>query len=497
MARIAFAGFQHETNIFAPGETVLSDFEIADSWPEMLHAEAADTGTRGLNLPIAGAIAAARAAGDDVVALLWCAAEPGGPVTDVAFEAIMDHLLGGLRGAGPLDAIYLDLHGAMVTQSHIDGESAVLARVRAAHPGVPIALSLDLHANLGARSVEIADVVTIYRTYPHLDMAETGARAIALLHHHLTRGPLERVHLEVPFLLPLPAQHSGSAPLEGVYARLKEMSNGRDCSADVALGFSAADGPHVGVSVVAQAPERAQAMAMAQEVHNLLEAAEGAFDAAMLSPREAVTRALAGPGRCVIADVQDNAGAGATSDTMGLLKALVAAGAKGAVLGLVAEADTAQAACAAGVGATLKVTLGGRSGWPGDTAWQGSARVDTIGPGSCTYTGEMYGGGTAVLGHTAVLHITQNGADIRVVVCAARSQALDRALFEHLGLDLTAARIIALKSTLHYRADFDALADLRLTCAAPGCFPCDLTTVPYRDLRAGLRLGPMGPPFAR
>ncbi|MEO1532150.1 MAG: MlrC C-terminal domain-containing protein, partial [Pseudomonadota bacterium] len=124
-------------------------------------------------------------------------------------------------------------------------------------------------------------------------------------------------------------------------------------------------------------------------------------------------------------------------------------------------------------------------------------RVEALGDGQCRFTGEMYGGGTAVLGPTAVLRVLDWPCDVRVVVGSRRSQCLDLAIFTHIGLDPRAARIVAVKSTLHFRADFEPIAQAVLVAAAPGAFPCRLDQIPYRHLRPGLRLGPLGPAFER
>ena len=494
MPRIAVAGFQHETNIFVDQPTTLAEFTRADSWPALLRGPEVLSDTRGLNLPIAGAIAALETwPAVEILPLLWCAAEPSGPVTREAFDTITNEILDGLNSAGPIDALYLDLHGAMVIEDHPDGESLLLNRIRGRMgPDLPIAVSLDNHANIGAQTHDLADLITLYRSYPHLDMAETGARAIALLRQHLTKGKLAKAFRPLPYLIPLPAQHSETPPLTEIYDHITTTPKGT--SLDLAVGFTAADSPCVGPSVVAYAATQPQAEALADHLVSEMNWIEPDLITPLLTPAQAVTKADASSGRSVIADVQDNPGAGASSDTTGLLKALAATSGKPALLGLMADPTVAQMAIQAGLGAEISHPLGGNSGWPGDTPYTGAYRVTAIGPGHCTYTGEMYGGGTAILGHTAALDVLSSERPLTVVVTQERSQCLDRALFEHLGLDLSAFGILVVKSTLHYRADFDPLADQTLACAAPGAFPCELSKVPYKNLRPNLRLGPMDEP---
>ena len=190
MTRIAVAGFQHETNTFGATKAGFDQFVEADAWPGLLQGYEVIVGTDGHNLPIAGFVKAARKAPNiDLVPLLWCSAEPSAHVTDEAFDRIAGMILDGLRQAGRLDGLYLDLHGAMVTESHEDGEGALLARIRdQVGADLPIAVSLDFHANVTAAMVEHASALTIFRTYPHIDMDTTGARAFALLQRLIAGG---------------------------------------------------------------------------------------------------------------------------------------------------------------------------------------------------------------------------------------------------------------------------------------------------------------------
>ncbi|MEL6767060.1 MAG: M81 family metallopeptidase [Pseudomonadota bacterium] len=499
MPRIAIAGFQHETNTFAPMQAGLRDFEIADSWPALLEGGEILPGTRGLNLPIAGFVQAAEKAGDITLApLLWCAAEPAAHVTTEAFEAITARLLSLLAAAGPVDALFLDLHGAMVTEAYDDGEGALLARLRTAFGhDLPIAISLDLHANISPQLVELASIITIYRTYPHLDMAETGARALPLLRQCLRDGPPAAALRQAPFLLPLHAQHTKGAPLADLYAQVAAAPPG--LHAELALGFTAADTPHTGPAVLAYGPHQAAADRLADDLLAAFAAAEPSFETTMLHPSEAVAAAMGMPpgAPVVIADVQDNPGAGATSDSTGLLTALANGGAEDALLALLDDPEMAARAHAAGTGASIEGALGGRSGVAGDRPFEGRFRVEALGDGQCRFTGAMYGGGTAVLGPTAVLRVLDCLGDVCVVVGSRRSQCLDLAIFTHIGRDPRAARIVGVKSTVHFRADFEPIAQAVLVAEAPGAFPCRLDRIPYRNLRPGLRLGPLGPAFAR
>ena len=484
MPRIAIAGFQHETNTFAPYPAKLTDFEIADSWPGLLMGEKVISQTQGMNLPIAGAAKAALKAGFEIEPILWCAAEPSGKVTDHAFDHISNMILNGLRNIGPIDALYLDLHGAMVTQSHQDGEGALLRRIRAyVGPDVPIGVSLDLHANITRNLVDLASVITVYRTYPHLDMHQTGARCIERLAQILDGAKCVPAFRQVTFLIPLHAQYTGHAPCDRLYSDVIAADSDTSFS-ELALGFTAADIHDCGPSVLTYAPTPELAKAELNRLWSSVCAARDEFDTALLSPAKAVEQAMQSEASPVIlADVQDNPGAGASSDTTGILREMIAQSATEALVGVICDPACARAAHHAGVGATIDVPLGGKSGVADDSPVAGPFTVEALSDGNFTYTGAMYGGGVAVVGQSCVLHITQNGSDIRVVISSERTQCLDLAFFTAFGLDPTNAHMIAVKSTVHYRADFDPIAARTLNVGAPGLFTCDLTIIPYQNLR--------------
>lgn len=491
MPRIAIAGFQHETNSFATSIAGLAEFEMADAWPPLLTGQDVITGTQGMNLPISG-FAAAAAANPDItlIPILWGSAEPSGPVTAEAFETISNRILDGIRAAHPLDGVYLDLHGAMITEQDFDGEGALLTLIRKEMgPDLPIAISLDLHANVTQTMVDLATSIAIFRTYPHLDMAETGARCLPRLLDHIEGHRPKKALRQCPYLIPLHAQFTGAGPAKGLYAKAID-------GAELAMGFTGADMPTAGPTVLVHADDQTTADARADRLLADLIAAERHFPdrppPAGIAVRDALSRPLGKP--VVIADVEDNAGGGGSSDTTGLLRALIEAEADNAILALMDDPQAASLAHQAGVGATIETALGGRSGCDGDAPLNARFEVMGLSDGTVPFEGEVYHGGTAQIGPTACLRVLDTPGDIRVVVGSVRNQCLDRAYFRHIGLTPENARIICVKSTVHFRADFDPIAQDTLYAAVPGALSSNLTTVPYRYLRKGVRLVPMGPP---
>lgn len=485
MARIAIAGFQHETNSFAKGRAGMAEFELADSWPGLVSGAALLDETEGLNLPIAGFAKAADAAGHDLQPILWCAAEPSGPVTNAAFETISARIIDGTLGA---DALYLDLHGAMITEHHEDGEGELLSRLRDRHPDMPIVISLDMHANVSQAMVELADHICIFRTYPHLDMSETGARCLAPLERRLAGVREAKAFRQAPFLIATHAQGTNHGPMAALYLEAAKQG------IEFAVGFTAGDTQHTGPSCVGYGPDAAHKL---DAFISKLIAAAPELDQPLPDARSAVRQAMAKPKGLpvVIADVEDNPGGGGSSDTMGLLRALVTEGATGALLGLIHDPDAAHLAHEAGVGAEISLSLGGRSGCDGDSPFEGQFRVGALSTGEVRYEGAMYQGGIGQIGPTAALRVLVPGCEIHVIVTTHRNQCLDRGYFRQVGLNPESARLICVKSTVHFQAEFEPICQAVIPCRVPGALASKLEEIPYQNLRNGLRLSPLGPLF--
>src|SRR6266576_1745160 len=203
MTRIAVGGFLHETNTFAPTKAVYADFVHGGGWPAMTQGADLLKTMRHINVGLAGFVERAEALGWELVPTIFAAASPSAHVTEDAYERIAGVIVDGIRNARPLDAVYLDLHGAMVTEHLDDGEGEILARVRRVIGNdLPLVASLDLHANVTPEMIEHADALIAYRTYPHIDMADTGraaARHLALLLR--SRRKFAKAVRQLPFLI--------------------------------------------------------------------------------------------------------------------------------------------------------------------------------------------------------------------------------------------------------------------------------------------------------
>jgi microcystin degradation protein MlrC len=418
-------------------------------------------------------------------------------VTRDAFERIAGSLVGCLSQAMPVDAVYLDLHGAMVSEDFEDGEGEVLRRVRAAlGPSIPLAVSLDYHANVTPQMVELTDAMIAYRTYPHVDRIEAGQNAARAMDALLQRGrPAGRALRKAPFLIPLNGQCTLVEPSKSVVARSR-VDEGELINLSYLAGFPPSDLYWCGPSVIAHAWTQDAADRAADGMLGEIVAQEANFAETMVTPEEGVARAIAvsrtAARPVVIADTQDNPGCGGTADATGLLKALVAADAQGAVLGFLCDADAARAAHAAGEGAQLALALGGRSGPEGVTPFEAAFRVARLGNGQFTSDGAVTGGRRIDVGPMALLTV----GGVSIAVTSKRLQAYDQAPFRHLGIEPARQKILCLKSTCHYRAEFGPMAAEVIVVLAPGYYLADPARYPYRRLRPGVRLRPLGPEFA-
>ena len=497
MGLIAVGGFQHETNTFAPSKADYAAFEDGGGWPPLTFGEDIAPRLAGANIPAAGALAALHAMGHRTVGLVWGAASPSARVTRDAYERIVGEMMARLVQLRDVDGVYLDLHGAMVTEHLDDGEGELLARVGSAVGlRVPVVASLDLHANVTRAMVERSDGLVAYCTYPHVDMAATGKRAARLLDATLNSGRAPAKSFQViDFLTGLPSQCTLIEPAKSLYLLLERLEREHRCTLSFTPGFPMADFPECGMAVTGYGEDEARVKAATAALAHAIADAEGEFSMELFEPDAAVARAMrrGEPGApVVLADTQDNPGAGGNGDTTGLLNALLSRRAPGAVLGLLIDPASAARAHAIGSGRKTVFALGEISGVPGHVPLEGEFRIEQLGDGRFTCTGPMFHGFRMDLGKMAVLE--KDG--VRVVLASKKCQAADQEMFRHVGIEPRQQRIVALKSSVHFRADFEPIAREVLVVTAPGPAKADPTQFAWSRLRPGLRLKPLGPPFA-
>jgi microcystin degradation protein MlrC len=482
MMKILIARLNHETNTFSPVATPLAAFAPrygADAYRD----------NKGMRTAMAAFIELAEAAGAELVTPLSAAANPSGRVQAAAYDALCQRIVDAAPGC---DALLLDLHGAMVAENSEDGEGALLARLRAACPGVPIGVALDLHGNITPAMVDNADVMVGFKTYPHVDMYETGEHAGRLLLAML-RG--EQAYAVRWKQLPLMGHTLRSTTLSGAMQAAVEMARAAEAdgvpAVTVFAGFALSDIPAPCISVVAtgrqgDAGEQA-AQAAADRIAAMIWArrADFIYESEPLVQSLARAKALAdGATRPVLLlDHGDNCMSGGTCDTMDVLQAALAAGLEGIAMGPLCDPQAVAELIAAGEGAQLSLALGNKTALTQlgltKTPMQVSGTVRAISDGEYTVSGPTYTGQRCHMGRTVLLDI---GA-ARIVVTEQTHEPWDVGVFACVGLDPTAQRFLLLKSRMYCRPVFGPLAQALVECDSPGVTSSDYGLFPFSKVR--------------
>lgn len=391
--------------------------------------------------------------------VLLAACHPQGPVERPVFEAYSDAVLAGLKG--PVDAVYLCHHGAMVA-THLDDPDGVLAeRIRAkVGPDVPIVQTLDLHGNVSDRMCRSVDLICGYRTNPHVDMRERGEEAAFSLRRILAGLAKPKIaHVK----LPLAPASIGLLTAAGPYGELIDYGQRRQAELSGAIlnvsifgNFVFSDVPENGVSVVVTArDEIGAAEALAGEIAEKAWAMRARFVRPLTSLADAVAMAQDSARAPVIfSDSGDNPGGGGSGRTTELLAALVGAGADNVLYGSYFDPDLASEATERGLNARFTARFNRAAGterweqW--DRPFEAEARVIGLHDGNITGRLGLFAGRRLALGRAALLEI----GGIKVAVISDRTQTADPVMFEMFGLDIAEARTVVVKSRGHFRAGF-------------------------------------------
>ena len=508
MIRIFVAGFHHETNTFAPSPADWAAFACGAGYPACARGAAMLAQMAPTSTALGGFVQAAAGLGWALVPSVWAGAMPSNRITTEAFERICAEIVADTQ-AGGFDAVFLDLHGAAVAECADDAEGELLERLRAVvGPQMPIVTSLDLHANVTARMLRLASAMTAYRTYPHVDMRATGARAAQILALRLNpSAPVRAVHAErVPFLLPLNAQCTLMEPARSVITLIEQLEAQHDVALNFSMGFPAADFEECGPMLFGYGVDAAVLREAVHRLHDEVAVARRAdWTVDLHEPQAAVEQAIAlaslvspafaADQPVVIADTQDNPGAGGDANTTGMLRALLQADAgtrlQGRVaLGLLFDPVAAQAACGAGVGATLTLQIGRAvPTWSGaltEATVQAPVRVLAVSDGVLPLSGPMTAGTTMQLGASACVELQ----GIRVLLGSAKAQMLDLDLFRYLGVEPTQMKLLVVKSSVHFRAAFAPIASAILVAKAPGPMAADPGDLPWTRLPANMARRP-------
>lgn len=415
-----------------------------------------------------------------VIPGLHAVAEPSGTIDASTYLVLKGALLQDIREALPLDAIALELHGAGVAEGVEDLEGDLAGAVRrTVGPDIPIVAPLDLHANITAKMAEALDLMLGVNFYPHIDAHDRGFEAVSALPSLIARSlrPTPCV-LQLPMLLPWSWTESRpTSQVNELCWALEESPSVVDCT--FFHGFPMADVPAASSSVVATTRgDPTLAAKTAATVARFVWDNRDDFVKPMDTPEQGVRRALSlakqHGGPIIINESSDNPGGGAPGDSTHLLRALLAARPDAACFGYLYDPEVASAAHASGVGSRIDVKLGGKSGELQGAPLQLRCSVKAVSDGRFVHPGPVQGGVPANLGPMACL--TVDGVD--VLVGSEREQTLDPELFVLHGLDLSRYGIVALKSSVHFRAGFAGIARAVISVDAPGLTTQNIATFP-------------------
>jgi microcystin degradation protein MlrC len=483
MKRVAIGGLVHETHTFASVKTTLADFEksLFRAGPSLL-----DT-MRGTRSAIGGMIQAAEVEGWELLPIAYATAMPSGTVTAAAYDRVLGELLDGLSTIRELDGVLLALHGAMVTENHLDAETHILSAVRdIVGPTVPVVVELDMHGNISPELVLLVDALVAFDTNPHVDPYQRGQEAVSIL-KRIMNGEIKPIagYAHPPLMLAPQATGTADLPLRAVHERAAQMETEDDviCVA-VMGGFAYSDTAFTGVSLIVTTNDNAtKAQRYADELAEIVMANKDAALPDFLSPDAAVNKAMQMPGRPIIlVDSADNIGGGTPGDGTDALKAMLQAGAQdGAVV--LADATAAAACHAAGVGAELTLTVGGKTDqWHGEpVAVTGVVRGLTDGVFICELPENHFAsffGDRVDMGPTAWLRVD----GVNLILTTYKIPPFDLGQLRHIGVIPEQQKMIVVKSAVAYRAAYMPIAAGVVEMDTAGLCTANLSRFPYQHI---------------
>ncbi|HTV43760.1 MAG TPA: M81 family metallopeptidase [Stellaceae bacterium] len=485
--RLLIAMMKHETNTFSPVPTPLLRF---GNGPGPLYGEAAIRAFRGTGTGLGAYLDLAERAGAEIVLPIAAGAPPSAPVEDAAYAAITDTICAAVE-KGRFDGIMLDLHGAMVTESLEDGEGQLLKRLRAIAPQTPIAVALDMHANLYDEIIANATVVAGYRTYPHIDTYETARLAGDILLRAI-RGEVRPVMAwgNVPMLPHVMRQGTDDHPNKELQHRCAAMAAEGALAASLFTGFPHADILNAGLSaVVVTDGDRGLAERLRDELLDRAWVERESFVYEIEPLADSVARAKAmpprqpGDGPVILLDHYDNCASGGTMDTTVVLAEILRQGLEDVAAFAIYDPQAVQQAVAAGIGAEVTLSIGGKIAMPAvpvsSPPLTVTGRVKTISSGRYKNRGPMARGVTMEMGPAVVL---DTGA-VEIVLISRHVEPSDLNCLSSLGIDPTQKRYVMLKSRIHWRAGLGKLANAVVDCAGVGVCTSDYGQLHFTKVR--------------
>lgn len=477
--RIAVGCIGHETNTFSPVATTIDNFKKG-SYHRDKEIIAAFRGTRTIT---GGFLDVAEQLNLEPVPLLWTFATPSGMVEHTAYETLKTEFLEFLQNAGDLDGVLLDLHGAMVTNELEDAEGDLIQAVREIVGETWIVTTLDLHANITAKMADASDIIIGFDTYPHVDCYERGFEAGQLL-FGMNEGKIQptMAYRQLPLLTAPPAQCTMKAPMTDVLKGLHALETEPGVvTATLSMGFPFADITDAGVSVlVTTNGDMALAEKYADQFASNIWEMRAQFTFNLHTVESAIEFANQTDGKPIIlADGADNPGGGGPCDGTTILQKFIAADVQDAVIAVIADPESVAQAVAAGIGNRVQLNVGGKTDTQHGSPIALTGYVKTLSDGRFTLKGPMGRGTAGNMGRTAVIEV----GGVEIILTERRIQPYDAEVLRSVGIEPQARKLIALKSAVHFRADYTPIAHQILDVDTPGVHSPNLFSYDYQKLR--------------
>ena len=477
--RIAVGCIGHETNTFSPVVTTIDNFKKG-SYHRGDEIIAAFRSTRTIT---GGFLDIAEQLNLQPVPLLWAFATPSGMVEHAAYETLKAEFLTLLQNAGELDGILLDLHGAMVTDELEDAEGDLIQAVRETVGTTWIVTTLDLHANITAKMARYSDVIIGFDTYPHVDCYERGFEAGQLL-FGMNEGKIQptMAYRQLPLLTAPPAQCTMKSPMTEVIEKLHALETESGVvTATLSMGFPFADITDAGVSVlVTTNGDSALAETYADQFASYIWEMREAFTFNLHTVESAIEIANQTEDKpIVLADGADNPGGGGPCDGTTILQKFIEADVQDAVIAVIADPESVAQAVEAGIGNRVQLNVGGKTDDKHGTPVALTGYVKTLSDGRIILKGPMGRGTAANMGRTAVVQV----GGVEIVLTERRIQPYDAEVLRSVGIEPKARKLIALKSAVHFRADYTPMAHQIIDVDTPGVHSPNLFNYDYQKLR--------------
>ena len=477
--RIAVGCIGHETNTFSPVATTLDNFKKGS-----YHRDAEIiTAFRGTRTITGGFLDVAAQLNLQPIPLLWTFATPSGMVAHTAYETLKSEFLTLLQDAGALDGVLLDLHGAMVTDELEDVEGDLIQAVREIVGETWIVTTLDLHANITAKMADTSDVIIGFDTYPHVDCYERGFEAGQLL-FGMNEGKIQptMAYRQLPLLTAPPAQCTMKAPMTGVLNALHALETKPGVvTATLSMGFPFADITDAGVSIlVTTNGDMALAETYADQFASDIWAMRTAFTFNLHTIESAIEFANETDGKPIIlADGADNPGGGGPCDGTTILQKFIETDVQDAVIAVIADPESVAQAVGVGVGNRVQLNVGGKTDTQHGAPVALTGYVKTLSDGRFILKGPMGRGTIGNMGRTAVIQV----GGVEIILTERRIQPYDAEVLRSVGIEPQTRKLIALKSAVHFRADYTPIAHQILDVDTPGVHSPNLFNYDYQKLR--------------